>query len=102
MCKGAKFRLKPSVSKSQIISLIENSLLKLKKKLSKKCKVDESCFDMWFDLLMAKVKFRVKSLNSAQLKSNDIFEQEYIIDYLQGIHDRFVIVPVTKQVPTLP
>ena len=45
---------------------------------------------------MKKVKFEVNSLSSSQLKSNDIFEQDNVKQYLKKLQDRFVIVPVDK------
>ena len=96
MSMGAKFRLKPSVSKTKIISIIETSLLKLKRTLAKKCKHPDSCFDMWYDRLMKKIRVRVNALTTTQLESQNIFEQVNVKQYLKQLHVRFVIVPVDK------
>ena len=96
MSKGAKFRLKPSISKPKLWGFIDEAMLKLKKKLAKKCKIEEVCFEMWLDVLKKKIKRRHQSLKQYHLESNDIFEQEDVKMYLKKLHDRFVIVPVDK------
>ena len=96
MSKGAKFRLTPSVTKSKLWSILEEVMLKLKKKLARKCKLKEGSFLMWYEFLRKKIKRRHQSLKRCQLESNDIFEQEEVKQYLKKLHDRFVIVPVDK------
>ena len=96
MSKGAKFRLKPSISKSKLWGIIDEAMLKLKKKMARKCKIKEVCFEMWFDVLKKKIKRRHQSLKHYQLESNDIFEREDVKTYLKKLHERFVIVPVDK------
>ena len=96
MSMGAKYRLTPLVSKTKIFDSIEKSLLKFKKKLSKKSKLPEKCFDMWFGLLIKRLKKRIKSIDSSEIESNDIFEQKSVLLYLKDLHKRFVIVPVDK------
>ena len=44
MSKGAKFRLTPSVTKSKLWGILKEVMLKLKKKLARKCKLKESSF----------------------------------------------------------
>ena len=53
-------------------------------------------FGGWFDAIMAKVRFKVKSLTQSQLESNDVFRSKEVQQYLDYLHDRFVIVPVDK------
>ena len=96
MSKGAKFRLTPSISKSKILTMLNNSIVKLKKKLSRKCKMKEVNFEMWFDILWNSIKKRCKILNPDTLCSNDIFEDGDVRKYLKVLHERFVIVPVDK------
>ena len=96
MTKGAKFRLTPTVSMAKIWYSLEKSLLTLKRKISKYCKMKEACLDFWYDLLMKKVKKRFHSIRKSDLGSNDIFGQESVIDYLKELHKKFVIVPVDK------
>ena len=52
MSKGAKFRLKPRITRSKIISLVEECLSKLAKKLSSKFDVCREEFTLWYDALM--------------------------------------------------
>ena len=96
MSKGAKFRLKPRITRSKIISLVEECLSKLAKKLSSKFDVCREEFTLWYDALMKITKQRVNTLSPSQLKSNDIFRQPDVIQYINKLHDRFVIVPVDK------
>ena len=96
MKKGAKYRLKPRASKQKLILTIENSLLKLRGKLSRKFNVVKEEFGLWFDAIMEKVRFKVKTLSQCQLESNDIFRCKEVVNYLKFLHERFVIVPVDK------
>ena len=51
---------------------------------------------MWFDVLHKRLVKRCKRLNSSSLSSNNIFEKPEVNEYLNQVHDRFVIVPVDK------
>ena len=53
-------------------------------------------FDEWFDSIMEKVKFKVKTLTSYDLRSNDVFRQDEVKQYLNDFHNSFIIVPVDK------
>ena len=46
--------------------------------------------------MIKKAKKRLYSINSSDLESNNIFEQDNINKYLLKLHNRFVIVPVDK------
>ena len=96
MSMGAKYRLTPSISRFKILSLVEDSIIRLKKKLCRASKTKVACFDMWFDILHKRLKRRCKSLEKSDLESNDIFEKAHIAEYLKQVHERFVIVPVDK------
>ena len=96
MSKGAKFRLTPSISKSKILASLKVSIEKLKKKLASRCKLKEINFDMWFDVLWKLIKKRCDILTPDILNSNDIFEDDAVNSYLNGLYERFVIVPVDK------
>ena len=96
MTKGAKYRLKPSVSKSKLLTILEESIFKLKKSLARKCGIAVSSLDFWHDSLMEKVKRKVKHLTPHQLESNDIFRDKEVSQYIKKLHSRFVIVPVDK------
>ena len=96
MAMGAKFRLTPSVTKAKIWNSLSESMIKLKKKFSRKCKIKEECFDIWFDILMKKIKKRFHTFRNFELESNDIFEQDSVVQYLKDFQERFVIVPVDK------
>ena len=96
MSKGAKFRLTPSISKSKILATLKTSIEKLRKKLSRKCKLKEINFEMWFDILWKSIKNRCRTLTPDILYSNDIFEDDTVNAYLSHLHERFVIVPVDK------
>ena len=96
MSKGAKYRLKPSITKNKIITILEESLLKLKRALARKSKTTVSSLDLWYEALLKKVKIRVHSLTEKQLESNDIFGEETVNSYLEKFLHRFVIVPVDK------
>ena len=93
---GAKFRITPSVSKAKIWNSIKESILNLKKRLSKQGKIKENNLDLWHDMIMKKIKKRFYSFKNYELESNDIFKQDNVKRYLQTLHDRFVIVPVDK------
>ena len=96
MSKGAKFRLKPRISRSKILELVEDSLTKLAGKLAARFDVCVEEFSLWFEALMKIARQRVQSLSSAQLESNDIFKQPEVIKFIDKLHSRFVIVPVDK------
>ena len=78
------------------IEVLQQSILKLKLKLAKKCKLKVGCFDIWYDYIFKLVKNRCKFLKLAELNSNDIFNQKEVMEYLTKLHERFVIVPVDK------
>ena len=96
MSKGAKFRLKTRISRSKIVTLIEESLSKLAVKLSARFDIRLGEFSLWFEALMKIVKDRVKALPASKLESNDVFKQPDVKKYIEHLHDRFVIVPVDK------
>ena len=96
MAKGAKFRLKPSISKSKLLNILLDSISKLKKSLARKCSIPVRSLDLWHDSLVERVKHRVKTLTSQQLESNDIFQREDVSLYIKKLQSRFVIVPVDK------
>ena len=96
MSKGAKYRLTPPIHKNKIIEILQQSILKLKHKLAKKCKLKVGCFDIWYDYIIKLVKNRCKFLKLEDLYSNDIFNQKEVKEYLKELHERFVIVPVDK------
>ena len=96
MSKGAKFRLKPRITRSKIITLIDESLSKLAVKLSAKFDIRLEEFSLWFEALMKTVKDRVKALPVSKLESNDVFRQPDVKKYIEHLHNRFVIVPVDK------
>ena len=94
MAMGAKFRLTPSVGISKIWKALEDAILVLKNKLSKRTKLKVDCFDIWYSILLK--KFKNRFYTCCDLESNDIFEQDAIVNYLQEFQKRFVIVPVDK------
>ena len=96
MSKGAKYRLTPSITKAKLISHLEETLISLKEKLISYSKINEACFDNWFDIFKNKIKKRCKSLKKTDIEGNDIFQNKKIIEYLDFLQDRFVIVPVDK------
>ena len=96
MRKGAKYRLKPTVSKDKLTKTIESALIKLQGKLARKYKVVKEEFELWMKAIMDKVRSRVKSLSSSQLESNDVFRNKEVQKYIEHLHSRFVIVPVDK------
>ena len=84
------------ISSKFVMDVIEEAILKLRKSLAKKCKIKESAFVLWFDVLRNKLKQHHRSLKPTDLFSNDIFEKQSVTNYLKELHDRFVIVPVDK------
>ena len=96
MSMGAKFRLTPSVSRKKIMSTLEESIINLRDKLQNRSKAARGSFKMWFDILHKRLIKRCKTLTSSCLASNNIFEKPEVNEYLNLLHDRFVIVPVDK------
>ena len=96
MSMGAKFRLTPLVQKTKILTIIKDSILKLKKKFAKKCKIKEDCFDFWYERIIKSVDYRGNLFNNLPLESNDIFKLQAVKDYVNLLHNRFVLVPVDK------
>ena len=95
MSKGAKFRLVPSITKSKIWASVKEAIMKFIKKLSKKCKLNEDCFHMWYEKILNLFKKRLHSQNYLSF-SNNIFDKQCVADYLNTFQQRFVIVPVDK------
>ena len=96
MAMGAKYRLAPSVTKKKIWTNLEKIFLLLKKKIARQTKIKEDCLVLWYEVLIKKLKKRFFKLKNYEIESNDIFEHDEVIQYLDELHDRFVIVPVDK------
>ena len=96
MSKGAKYRLTPSITRSKLLTHLEETLTRLRDELISISKDKEGCFDIWFDIFQKRIKKRCKMLNKSDLEGNDIFQKQEVTEYLAYLQDRFVIVPVDK------
>ena len=96
MSKGAKYRLTPSITRSKLLSHLEETVTNLREKLISITKDKEGCFDIWSDIFQNKIRKRCKMLNKSDLEGNDIFQKEEVTMYLRYLQERFVIVPVDK------
>ena len=96
MSMGAKFREMPPCNKAKLIRTFQEVVDKLKKKLAKLCHTKLSVFDKWESVLLGKIKAKILRLSQKSMKPNQVLTRPDVINYLNKLHSRFVIVPIDK------
>jgi hypothetical protein len=96
MKKGAKFREMPDCNKAQIYAIFNNIVQDLKLKLAKSAKIKKDILDKWQDVLINLLNSNITKLNDKDMDSNSVLYKVNIKNYINYLHNKFVIVPVDK------
>ena len=96
--KGPNYRENKTINYSKCLKEVVTALDTCASNMASKYKLDVKLFDNWKSLVKEKVAEKIRKLKISRRpqQTKPILKDEVVIQYLQDLHNRYVIVPIDK------
>ena len=96
--KGPNYRENKTINYNSCLKEITSALNICASNMARKYQLDLKMFDNWISLVKEKVAEKIRRLKMSRIpqQAKPILKDQNVIQYLQDLHKRYVIVPIDK------